>query len=1175
MRDFVHLHTHTEYSTLDGLSNIKKLVKEAKKLGQTSLAITDHGNMYGAMEFYNVCLEEDIKPIIGMESYIVPWGQNHKLNKRLSSHILLLAQNRVGYKNLMTLATLSSIEGFYHNARIDHGWLKEYSKGIICTTGCMGAEIPQLIMDGDVDKAEERLKWYQSVFGENYFVELQSHEGVATHLNTINRVLLDFAKRYGIGLVATNDLHYVTAADAIPHDHLLCVQTHAKIEEPIKQDGEAGGRFGFSDNSYYLKSGDEMEKLFPDEAIANTRLIADRCSVDLKDKTNHLPPFKKPYPFTSDADYLAFLCKGGFEEKYGIPYDSKKEEDVYLDSPLIPAAALGKPLKASALRERLDYELSVIKKMGFNSYFLIVWDILDFCRKNNIWWNVRGSAAGSMVAYTLGLTYLEPISNGLFFERFLNPARVSMPDIDMDFADDQRGAVVDYTVQKYGIANVSQIITFNKMKARSAIKDVGRVMGVKTETIDRITSVLPIQANLERLLVEWLEELPALKTLYEEPEIKRVVDMAIELEGTVRSAGTHAAGIVIADKPLIEYLPLNRLIGTNPLSKEIQTLTQFGMEHLEDIGLLKMDYLGLKSLTVMRKACELILARHGVTYRMETIPINDPSSYSTIAKGDTVGVFQCEGQGMTAVMTDMRPKEFSNIIAGISLYRPGPLQYIPQYNRRLNNREEAVYTDPSMIPALQETYGIMVYQEQVMRVCTDVAGMTLSQADSIRKAIGKKKEKDLLAARTDFVAGCVAQGHTEKLANVIYDDIVKFARYAFNKAHAANYAQLACQTAFLKANYRLEYLTALINSEYDDREKLEPIIAECRRQGIEFYPPDINKSNGEYVIEGTGIRYGLNSIKDVGLDKTRMIEEARGNKPFTSIQNFIDRVDPKILSKLLLEALFEAGAFDELGDREALLKSVPQFVLQKASKKAKAQGQVSVLDEFDLNDDTKSYYGTQQPVSDKLVEKEFERLGVYFSENPTSKALKVYDGHVTHKSTDIALELAGQKVVVAGVVTAVKEHTITKPGKNNGKVMAFVKFQDWNGKFEATVFPTQYEAHKDKLREGQAVTLFLNISNGERGLSVVVEAASVKPYDVSNLIKTVAPVKRDRVYIMFDRTDDDEARFSRMCNVLPLDNGLPVTIVLRKGSTVAVDIPRFVELNSSIAAKLALLNSDL
>ena len=748
---FVHLHVHTQYSLLDGFSHIKKLIERVKQMNMPAVAITDHGSMYGVIEFFNAAKAAGVKPIIGMEAYLAPRGmrdRDPKLDKS-ASHLLLLAENETGYQNLLKIASAAQLEGFYYYPRIDHEFLAKHAEGLIATSGCMAAEIPQLILEKGIEEARKRVDWYYEVFGkDNFFFELQRHQ--IPELEEINRALKELAPRYPARFVATNDVHYIEAEDARYQDILLAIQTGSLLSDK--------NRFRMTDNTYYLRPPQEMAEIFKEvpEALHNTLLIAERVNVDLSSKGYHLPVFEVP-PGCTVETYLRSLCEEGLQRRYGA-------------SPLIAQA-----------RERLEYELAVIHQMGFDAYFLIVWDLCRHAREKGIWYNARGSAAGSIVAYTLEITNVEPIAHGLIFERFLNPGRISMPDIDLDFQDDQRAQMMEYCARKYGDDRVAQIITFGTLGARAAVRDVGRVMDIPLTEVDRVSKLIPNIPGKPVTIAEALEQVPELKALYEStPYLKDLIDTAAHMEGSIRSAGTHAAGVIITDKPIIEYIPLHRPTSGSEESP-IKTVTQFEMSIVESLGLLKVDFLGLATLTIMQRACDLIEKRHGVRYTLENIPIDDPFTFEFLSKGHTAGVFQLEGTGMTRYLTQMKPRNVDNVIAMVALYRPGPLEFIPRYIARMHGEEEVTYRHPAMKPIFEETYGIPIYQEQIMRAAVELAGYTLSESDDLRKAIAKKQKDKLEKHREKFIKGASQRGIPQETAAQIFEDWEEFARYGFNK----------------------------------------------------------------------------------------------------------------------------------------------------------------------------------------------------------------------------------------------------------------------------------------------------------------------------------------------------------------------------------------------------------
>jgi DNA polymerase-3 subunit alpha len=1077
---------------LDGLGRVKLLAKRAKELGMPALALTDHGVMYGAIEFFDACNDAGIKPIIGIEAYLCKRGrrmdQKDSAQDRGPHHLLLLAENNEGYRNLMHLASLAQIDGFYYKPRIDHETLAKYSAGVICTSGCPSAEIPRLILGGQMEEAKQAIQWYQDVFQDRFYLEIQEHD--LDELAPITPTLVQWSHEMNIPLVATNDVHYVKKEDAIAHDLMLCIQTNSLYGDTK--------RMRMNNDSYYLKSEEEMRATFDPiapEAVSNTAQLADRCSVSLKTKQFHLPNFKRPVEYASDADYLRALCAKGFEERYGVtlepvPGESDEPIDMTKRSSLaLPSSANNPNLRPSALRQRLEYELGIIITMGFATYFLIVWDLIRFARENNIWWNVRGSGAGSVVSHVLDLTNIEPVSNDLLFERFLNPGRVTMPDIDMDFPDDQRNRLVDYTIAKYGKEQVAQIITFGTMAARAALKDVARVLDLPVGEVSRMTSLVPAIPGKPVSLKDALEQVPDLKNIYDgEAHLHDLYDKAMLVEGSVRNAGTHAAGVVIADKPLIEYVPLHRLTGT-PLSENLNAITQFEMMHLESIGLLKMDYLGLSMLTIMRKACELIQQRHGVSLTLNTIPIHDPCIYQTLSKGDVMGIFQVEGTGMRNLMMQMKPTRFENIIAAVALFRPGPMEQIPTYIRRMHGEEETTYRHPDLEPALKETYAIIVYQEQIMRVARDIAGYSVGEADTIRKAVAKKNAEAMAKHKTKFREGAIKKGYSAELAEGIWSDIEFFARYGFCKAHAADYAQITCQTAYLKTKYTVEYLTALMTCEAGNTEKIATLVADAKGHGIDVLQPSVNNSIADFSIEDveeapagkdqksgavvrSKIRFGLMAVKNVGQGPVDAIVKARqAGGPFKSLDDFCNRVDMTQVNKRALESLIKVGAFDEFGPRYKLLAVIDQMVgLATQARKAAERGQFMMFDAFG-GDSDETFIVLPNNVKEiprkELLNYEKELIGAYVSEHPLSAAMASLREYITHTSAQLTEGDHGQKVVLAGVITMVRPH-VSKTGKS----MAFAELEDLYGRVELTIFPRTWEEYQDKIQRDKVVVVW-------------------------------------------------------------------------------------------------------
>ena len=1026
---FVHLHVHSQYSLLDGFSNIKKLVNRTKELGMPAIALTDHGSMYGVIEFFNAAQAAGIKPIIGLEGYMASrrmHDRDSKLDKQ-SHHLLLLAENQTGYRNLLKIASAAQTEGFYYYPRIDHEFLEKHAEGLIATSGCMSAEIPRALRDKGPEEARRLMDWYYEVFGpKNFYLELQSH--VIPELEKINHDLLQLGKRYDAKYIATNDVHYINQKDARFQDILLAIQTGALMTDP--------NRFRMSVESFYLRSPEEMASLFAGfpEALTNTLEIADRCDVDLNSKGYHLPRFPVPAGYTAET-YLRELCEEGLRRRYG-------------------EARAREPL----LRERLEYELGVIHEMGFDAYFLIVWDLCRYAREKGIWYNARGSAAGSMVAYTLDITLVEPVQHGLIFERFLNPGRISMPDIDLDFQDDLRSKMMEYCAHKYGDDRVAQIITFGTLGAKAAIRDVGRVMDIPLAEVDRVAKLIPGIPGKSISISEALEQVPELKKLYDETDyLKDLIDTASQMEGVVRNAGTHAAGVVITDEPVIEYVPLNRPTSGSEDSP-IKTVTQFEMSIIESLGLLKVDFLGLRTLTIMARACELIEKRHGQKLGLDNIPIEDPATYEFISKGHTAGIFQLEGTGMTRYVTQMRPHNIDNVIAMVALYRPGPLEFIPHYIKRMHGEEKVDYRHPSLEPIFQETYGIPVYQEQIMRAAVDLAGYTMSESDELRKVIAKKQKEKLDKHRQKFVKGANTRGMPQETAEAIFSDWEEFARYGFNKSHAADYGVIAVQTAYLKTHYTVEYMTALLSAEKNDTSKVAFYVADCRSMGIDVLPPDINSSGWDFTITDLpdskpAIRFGLGAIKNVGQGPVDLILAACQEGPFANLNDFIQRVDLRTVGKRSLECLIKVGALDSFGGRLALLEALDQMLSVSASHfKALQSGQLSFFGSFaEVTDEIVLPFAASLDTREQL-EWERELLGLYVSDHPLSPYLPALRRKITHFSSALADVRNKEKVTVAGMVARFRNHQ-TK----SGKAMAFATIEDIQGPIELVIFPNAFE----------------------------------------------------------------------------------------------------------------------
>jgi DNA polymerase-3 subunit alpha len=1034
---FVHLHVHSEYSLLDGFSNIKNMVQRAVEMGMPALALTDHGTMFGVMEFYNEATKAGLKPIFGVEAYLSARGMQDRepqLDKK-SSHLLLLAENETGYRNLLQIASAAQLDGFYYFPRIDHEYLAKYSEGLICTSGCMSAEIPRLIKQENLQAARKQLDWYYEVFGpERFYLELQEHD--IPELEQINKTLIDLGRRYQAQFVATNDVHYITKEDARLQDILLAIQTACVLSDP--------NRMRMSGESFYLRSPDEMSELFSEVpgAISNTLLIAERCNVDLGFKGYHLPHFEVPTEFTPQT-YLKELCENGLERRYGSHKDDPE------------------------VRQRLDYELEIIHKMGFDTYFLIVWDLCRYARERGIWYNARGSAAGSIVAYSLFITLVDPLHHGLIFERFLNPGRISMPDIDLDFRDDRRAEMLEYTAKKYGDDKVAQIITFGTLGARAAIRDVGRVLDIPLSEVDSAAKLVPNIPGKPVKIHEALDEVPEFKQLYQSSDyFKQLIDTASHMEGVVRNAGTHAAGVIITDKPTIEYLPLHRPTGGSSEDNPIKTVTQFEMSHIDDLGLLKVDFLGLATLTIMAKACDLIKQRHGIDFNLDNIPIDDPATFELLGRGETAGVFQVEGAGMRRYLVQMKPQTLDNVIAMVALFRPGPMEFIPGYIRRMHGEEEVEYLHPDLEPIFGETYGYPVYQEQLMFAVMNLAGYTAPEADDLRKAISKKQKEKLLKHREKFISGATKGGIKEDTAREIFVAWEEFARYGFNKAHAADYGVLAVQTAHLKAHYPVEYMTALLSVSQSDTSKVALYAADCRRMGIEVAPPDINTSEWDFSIEDydqqkSKIRFGLGAVKNVGHGPVDVLLDARAEEGlFKDINDFAHRVDLRQVGKRALECLIRVGALDELGSRPALLQSIDRLIaFSSAHFKAVEMGQMTFFgtatglkEEFNLPALTREVSYREQ------LNWERELIGLYVSDHPLNPVMDVLSDIVTHFSGQLTEANAEDVVRLAGMVTRYRTHQTRK-----GQSMAFATLEDLQGEVELVIFPQVWRKVSNQL----------------------------------------------------------------------------------------------------------------
>ncbi len=1054
---FTHLHVHTEYSLLDGSNKIKEYVKRVKELGMDSAAITDHGAMYGVIDFYRACKEEGINPVLGCEVYVAP---NSRFDREVTGgddryyHLVLLAENNKGYENLMKIVSRGYTEGYYYKPRVDMEVLREFHEGIIALSACLAGEVPRYIEKGLIEEAEQAALKYQECFGkDNYFLELQDH-GIPAQ-STVNTALIGMSRKLDIPLVCTNDVHYTYAEDVEPHDILLCIQTGKKLSDENRMRYEGG--------QYYVKSEEEMKGLFPYawEAVENTQRIADRCHVEIEFGVTKLPKYEVPEGFDSWT-YLKYLCEKGMKERY--------------------------PEGGEGLDQRLSYELGVIREMGYVDYFLIVWDYINYAREHDIPVGPgRGSAAGSIVSYCLRITDIDPIKYSLLFERFLNPERVSMPDIDVDFGDEGRQEVIDYVREKYGDDRVVQIVTFGTMAAKAVIRDVGRVMELPYAFVDSIAKMIPRELNIT--IDRALSINSEFKQLYQNDEqVRRLIDMCRRLEGLPRNMSMHAAGVVICKEPAEDFVPLAR-------AQDGSIVTQFTMTTIEELGLLKMDFLGLRNLGVIQNACRMIGKETGSEPDIDHLSFDDEKVFAAIGTGKTEGVFQLESGGMRNFMKELKPQNFEDIIAGISLFRPGPMDFIPKYVKGKNSGEAVSYSCPELEPILAPTYGCIVYQEQVMQIVRDLGGYTLGRSDLVRRAMSKKKQYVMEQERKNFiygneeekVPGCVARGIPEQTAKQIYEDMTDFAKYAFNKSHAACYAVVAYQTAWLKYYYPVEFMAALLTSVIDSPGKVAEYILVCRNMGIRILSPDINEGEAGFSVSNGSIRYALTAIRAVGrpvIDAIVKERELRG--PYTNIKDFITRMTGEV-NKKAMENFIKAGAFDSLGGTRKQFMCVYVQIMEsiQQDKKNNMAGQMSL---FDLvAEDQKEEFDVKLPdVGEypKELKLSFEKevLGIYISGHPLEEYQDIWEKHITAQTAAFFLQEEtgevsvedGTRVTIGGMVA---DKTI-KYTKDN-KVMAFIKLEDLVGSVEVIVFPKSYEKYSDKLKEDEKIFIHGRVSAEE------------------------------------------------------------------------------------------------
>lgn len=1069
--NFVHLHNHSEYSLLDGAARISDMVAAAKEMGMEALAITDHGNMYGVVDFYKAAKGAGIRPILGCEVYVSPTSRFDKNSNRDENayHLVLLAADNQGYKNLLKLVTLGHREGFYYKPRVDRELLKNHSQGLICLSGCLSGQIPTLLLQGARQEAKELAMEYRDIFGPgNFYLELQDH-GMMEQ-KTVNKELAAIAAETGIPLVATNDMHYMQRQDAEAHDVLLCIQTAKTVDDE--------DRMKFGNDQFYMKSQAEMAALFAwcPQALENTVAIARRCDVTLDFGTLHLPEYPVPPGHTTDS-WLRELCMKKLPGRYPNP--------------------------SHEVLERLEYELKVIGEMGYSGYFLIVWDFVDYAHRNNILVGPgRGSGAGSIVAYILGITDLDPLPYKLLFERFLNPERVTMPDFDIDFCYERRGEVIEYVEKKYGQERVAHIITFGTMAARAVVRDVGRALGMSFAETDRIAKLIP--EELKMTIDRALEREPKLKELVEaDPRVEKLIAIARKLEGLARHASTHAAGVVIAKEDLVNYVPLQG-------DDQEGLVTQFPMTTLEELGLLKMDFLGLRTLTILNNTIEMIEENRGEKIDLASIPKDDAKTFELLCNANTLGVFQLESDGMRKVMLELKPSSFEDIIALVALYRPGPMEQIPTFIASKHGQKPITYPHPKLEELLKETYGVMIYQEQIVLAAAELAGFSLGQADLLRWAIGKKKHDLMAQQRISFVQGCIDNGITKKQAENIFDLIVKFADYGFNKAHSAAYALIAYQTAYFKANYPVEFMAAMLGGAMANSDKVAFYIDHCRRLGIEVLPPDINESGPSFTVIGDKIRFGLGAVKNVGVAAVeQLLAERKANGPFVSLADFCSRMNGKC-NKRMLEYMIKGGCMDSLpGHRAQKLAAMDQLLARAARlSKQKASGQIDLFEMLGEEEPADDLPPIEPMSRSELLSAEKEALGLYISGHPLEDYRDLLDTLNVVPIPSLPEQQDGREVTVAGTVAA-SRFTLTRKGKQ----MAFVSLEDQFSTVEMVAFDDVLNKWGDLLRSQQPLLV--------RGRLEIQSQDNVKLL-ITNIDRLTAPKAENKLFLKIkDRGNSD------------------------------------------------------
>ena len=1114
MSNFVHLHVHSEYSLLDGMSRIKDLPKRAKELGMDAIALTDHGVMYGAVEFYKECKKNDVKPIIGCEVYV---ARRTRFDKEASidagyNHLILLVKNKKGYQNLIKLVSLSFVEGFYYKPRIDKEILEKYSEGLVCLSACLAGELPQAIIQNDMEKAEKIALWYKNLFKDDYYIEIQNN-GLREQV-MVNQKLIELARKLNIPLVGTNDAHYLKKEDAYNHEVLLCIQTGKKMSDE--------DRMRFETDEFYIKSKEEMSEYFENipEAVSNTVKIAEKCNYDFEFGVTKLPNYDVPEEFDTHLDYFVKLCNDGFKNRYG-------------ENP------------SKELRDRLEYEISIINKMGYVDYFLIVWDFINYAKSVGIPVGPgRGSGAGSMAAYCIGITDIDPIKYNLIFERFLNPERISMPDFDVDFCYERRQEVIDYVGRKYGIDHVSQIITFGTMAARMVIRDVGRVLDFPYSETDKLAKMIPMEVHIT--IQKALEQNREFKEWYDsDPNVKQLIDIAIALEGLPRQASTHACGVVITKDPVDTYVPLYLNDGN--------VSTQYTMTLLEELGLLKMDFLGLRTLTVISDCIKLVKQTRGIDVEFDK-DMNDQNVYKQWAEGNTCGIFQFESAGMTNFMKELKPDCLEDIIAGVSLYRPGPMDQIPRYIKGKRHPGHNEYTHPALEPILNVTYGCMVYQEQVMQIVRDLAGYSLGRADLVRRAMGKKK-LDVMAKEREYfihgqvdengnivVPGCIRNGIDEASANKIFDEMAEFAKYAFNKSHAAAYSVVSYRTAYLKYYYPAEFMAATLNSFLGNLDKVPVYIDECRRLNIDILKPNINKSFTKFTVQDGKIRFGMGSIKNVGVAAVNnIVSERDKNGDFKSFTDFCERIKDENVNKKCIESLIKAGCFDDMGQTRNTLLASFEGILDTINNQNRNSlaNQVTMFD-IVSNDDTDeikyNYIVLDELDKKELLLQEKEMLGIYISGHPLDSIRESIIKNTNINSLDLkkigdneeeSNFKDGQNVKYAGTITSVKK----KYTKKN-TIMAFVTVEDLYGSAEIIIFDSVYNRVSNILIEDNIILVEGRLSIKEDDVAKIV-VRDIREFDANETSNS----ERKYTTLQIDITELDEEVKKRLRGAIKFFSG--------------------------------------